>query len=251
MSRFFHPELLKSLDSGELLLEGSEAHHALHVLRVKTGQQIVLFDGQGNSATANVIRPGRKDVGLRIVGDIQHSSPLALQLTLLVATPKGDRLDWMVEKLTELGVSRFVPLITQRSVVDPRESKLEKLRQTVISACKQSHRDWLMEIEEPLRLTEWLNRKDHPNQWFGSLQAPLVAQGALNDSQPIVSANSHLPVENRSLAILIGPEGGWTSEEESQLMTSGARPVRLGQFVLRTETAAMALTTLALNEFSH
>src|SRR5690606_38633593 len=140
---FYLPE---SLDRPELTLTGSEAHHLSHVLRLGPGAIVTLFDGEGNEAVAEVISTGKRDVRLKQHSFANRFDPTDVSITLAVAPPKGDRFRWMVEKATELGVARLVPLLTTRTIVDPRESKLDKLRQTVIAACKQCGRSRLMEI---------------------------------------------------------------------------------------------------------
>ena len=142
--------------------------------------------------------------------------PNQTPLTIAAAVPKGDRLKWMVEKLTELGVDRYVPLITQRSVVDPRPTKLEKLQATVISAAKQCRRDWLLEIAEPMRLGDML-------------------QSAAN-AQSLYVAVQLLPVAR---VVLIGPEGGFTQEEVDAALAAGAQRLTWPGNVLRIETAAI------------
>lgn len=238
MSRFFVPDLMSSRATGTVVLEGTEAHHALHVLRMKAGEELTLFDGVGHVALATVTSPGRKSVDCRLKGEIKTSPAPSPEITLMVAPPKGDRVDWLIEKATELGVTTLIPLSTTRSTVDPRDGKLERLRQTVVSACKQCHRDWLMKIREQVSLKELLSQPFSTPTWFGSLAEP-----PLGNSDPR-SATPREPLTQ--LTILVGPEGGWTPDEEHRLLAQGALPVRLGSYVLRTETAAIALTAKAL-----
>src|SRR5262249_55281299 len=151
--------------------------------------------------------------------------------------PRGDRFDWLVEKATELGVSQLIPLTTSRSVVDPRNTKLDKLRQTVIAACKQSGRNHLMKISAVSSWSEFLKQilpghralVAHPSgQRFDSIQQCEPAGG------------------HRPQAIAIGPEGGFSDEEVESATALGAQVIQLGSSILRIETAAIALAAKIL-----
>ncbi|MBC8113328.1 MAG: 16S rRNA (uracil(1498)-N(3))-methyltransferase, partial [Candidatus Saccharimonas sp.] len=158
-NRFFAPNCP---EAGSVSLDGPEAHHLMHVLRISAGQRIEVFGGHGLVATAEVLAVRKRDVELRIVTSRQEIPP-SREVILGTAVPKGDRFDWLIEKATELGVTRIVPLITSRSSVDPRDSKLDKLRQTVITACKQCGRNHLLELSP---VTPWADfvRNEFPNR---------------------------------------------------------------------------------------
>jgi 16S rRNA (uracil1498-N3)-methyltransferase len=218
---------LPSFSQGECRIEGPEAHHLSTVLRAAVGDTVELFDGQGNMATATINAVTKKNVIVDI-RDVHHTPAAPHQLTLATAVPKGERCDWLVEKATELGVTRWVPLITERSTVDPRDSKLDRLRQTVISACKQSGRNWLMEISP---VTPWAQFLAN----FGPEQRFLVAApGSDRQFTPAVSRPA-------ALTVAIGPEGGWTDDELDSARQHGAEIVSLGPQILRIETAAIAV----------
>src|SRR5947209_6955773 len=127
------------LVTGFRRLEGTEAHHLVHVLRIGVGDTVVLFDGCGGEATATVTECAAGVVELT-VGEPQVQSDDGPEIILAAAVPKGDRFGWMIEKATELGVARFVPLITERSVVIPGDGKLDKMRRTIVEASKQCGR---------------------------------------------------------------------------------------------------------------
>lgn len=221
--RFFHPA---GFESDKITLTGTEAHHLLHVLRAQVGLQIELFDGQGRSAEGEVVNTGRREAEVELSN--RYQSPPLRGLTLLTAVPKGDRFRWLVEKATELGVSRLIPVSTARSVVTPRETKLQKMEQTVIAACKQSGRNWLMPIGEMLALADALGQISSTEQ--------LLAAHPSGQSLSEFSGN-----RDQDYTLVIGPEGGFTEEEFSLLQTSNACVVSLGETILRTETAAIAL----------
>lgn len=231
-SRFYLPG---PLDTETVMLPDSEAHHLLHVLRKQVGDQVFLFNGEGTEATAEIIGFGRNTVELRIVSRRTESAIAPSRFVVGVAVPKGDRFRWLVEKATELGVERLIPLQTARSVVDPRANKLDKLRQTVIAASKQCGRLWLMEITEPIPWEEFVLR-EFPNR---------LAYVAHPTGEPIVLEMPELLRESElSIAAAVGPEGGFTDQEVARAVASGANLVNLGSSILRVETAALAVAAL-------
>ncbi len=211
---------------GRAVLDGDEAHHLARVRRVGPGGRVVVFDGLGLSASAEVVAVDRGRVDLAIVG-IEPATDLGGSLVLATAVPKGDRFQWLVEKATELGVTRLVPIRSERSVVDPRPTKLDRLRRAVIEASKQSGRSRLMEIAEPTTWADWL------------------ASGSLGAASRLLAHPGGGPVGPgldlaAGVAVAIGPEGGFTEAEVAAALSSGYRPVGLGPTILRIETAAVA-----------
>ncbi|WP_437227291.1 RsmE family RNA methyltransferase [Planctomicrobium sp. SH661] len=228
--RFYVPEVW----SDRLKLDGPEAHHLGRVLRASPGDQIEIFDGRGTSATAIVEAVGKRTVTLK-VDSARTNTPLpACEIVLAVAAPKGDRLAWMIEKVTELGVDRLIPITTTRSVVKPSDQKLHKGEQTVIAACKQSGRNRLLIIEELCPLTQLDRRVEVSNAavWVGSPGAPAIATHSPNED-----------CSRKQWVAVIGPEGGLTAEEMELLQTWNSRSISLSPFVLRVETAAAAFAT--------
>jgi len=227
MNRFYVADLTTSHPE----IADTEAHHLRNVLRMKPGELIELFDGRGTSAKA-VIDTVKRDRVLTSTQEISKAERLeSARLTVAASPPKGDRLKWMIEKLTELGVGRYVPLLTERTVVTPRETRLERLQSTVIAACKQSGRQWLMELSEPQTIEEML---------------------AANSTEDVVIAHpgfpeSALPSAARPCLLLIGPEGGFVEDEIAAAMSAGATGVSWPGTVLRTETAAIAISTWLLS----
>ncbi|MBA3315104.1 MAG: 16S rRNA (uracil(1498)-N(3))-methyltransferase [Planctomycetota bacterium] len=230
--RFYLPQ---PLDRPEVTLSGSEAHHLAHVLRIAAGATVTLFDGEGTTAVAEVLSVSKRDVTLRPRSVVKEPD-VAPRITLAVAPPKGDRFRWLVEKATELGVARLVPLLTRRTVVDPRESKLDKLRQTMVAACKQCGRNRLMELTEPIRFESLLS-----NVAFAGERLILL--------HPSDKSLSFAPLESgqAGVTLLIGPEGGFTEEETQQAIDRGAEIAALGRTILRTETAAIAAAAVAMH----
>ncbi len=229
--RFYCPNLSGATAS----LDDSEAHHALHVMRVKPGQQIELFDGAGTTAQATVTKVGRRDVDAEIVSRAFQKRRVEGGVTIAAVPPKGDRLKWMVEKLTEVGIDRFVPLRSERAVVDPRQSKIEKLSHTVITASKQCGRDWLMEIADPAELSEFFETPSG-----GGEQVVMAHPGG----SAFVPSTSALVEDN--VTVLIGPEGGFTDDEVQRAKQNGIRLAAWSGPILRTETAAVVFAALVL-----
>jgi len=212
--------------SDRAVLAGVEAHHLLHVMRAKVGTRVTLFDGSGWEFDAVVGRTGRNEVELAIAGrqEIDREAPIVV--TLGVALPKGDRQKWLVEKVVELGVTRLVPLETDRGVAQPVENVLERLRRGVIEASKQCGRNRLMKIAEPKSWRVFLADNE-------KAACRLVAHPRQEPRRWTA------PGENAALAV--GPEGGFTAEEVALAVARGWQPMELGPRILRVETAAVAL----------
>jgi 16S rRNA (uracil1498-N3)-methyltransferase len=226
-NRFFTPE---SLAPGEFLLTGPEAHHLASVRRFTAGDRITLFNGDGNEYSAEVLSADRKRVLLNVLEGLPANRELPFELTIAAAMPKGDRGDFLIEKLVELGVSRFVPLLTERTIVQPKDSRLEKLNQAVIEASKQCGRNVLMRIEE---LTKWTDYVKSATGWRGVLHPG--------------PAHTRRDGPGGSSVIAIGPEGGFTEEEVNLAEAAGWARLSLGPRVLRIETAAIAAAAMLSN----
>jgi|HubBroStandDraft_6_1064221.scaffolds.fasta_scaffold372829_1 16S rRNA (uracil1498-N3)-methyltransferase len=236
-ARYYAPHL-SDADSCEL--EGAEFHHLTRVMRARPGDQVVLFDGAGHAADAEVVDLSKSRASLRILNrtrDVEEG-PIVV---LATAVPKADRFRWLVEKATELGISRLIPLQTARCVTEPGLAKLDKMRAAVIEACKQSGRNQLMTIDP---LTEWQSFLSQARA-IGRL---IVADpsGAVCPTLREMSQGCEMRQGQRPLAVVIGPEGGLTDAEVTQAREAGGCCVSLGPRILRTETAAIALAALYL-----
>jgi len=205
-------------------LVGDEARHLVRVMRCRVGDEVVAFDGRGTSWRARVASIGRDEAVLDLGAAVVEAATRDAPLTLAVALPKGDRQKWLVEKLTELGVPRLVPLVTTRGVAEATPAAVERLGRSVIEACKQCGRDTLMAIAEPRTVAE--------------VVAAHRAMGGI-----VVADRGGAPLAgfDRPVVALVGPEGGFTAEELAAVEAAGGRRVSLGPHVLRIETAAIAL----------
>jgi 16S rRNA (uracil1498-N3)-methyltransferase len=215
---------VSELRAGLIDLPADQAHHLRDVLRLGAGESIELFDDTGNVAEATIVESSMQTVRVRV--DVPRAAAkLSMQLTVAAAVPKGDRADWMVEKLSELGVSRFIPLATARSVVLPEgRNKRERWMRLATESAKQSRRPGVMRIAELTPLKDTLGE----GGWCFS-----IAAGA----RPIVEMLAAPPPR---LTVFIGPEGGWTDDELRLFCDRGIAHVSLTQSILRVETAAIA-----------
>jgi 16S rRNA (uracil1498-N3)-methyltransferase len=226
MSERFYVDAV--LRPGPVLLEGAEAHHLAAVCRLRPGAAVVLFNGDGREYRAHVTAVDRRSVGLDVDAVESPIRELPFRLEVAAPLPKGDRAQFLLEKLTELGVTAFVPLQTERSVVHPREAKLDRLQRWVIEASKQCGRNVLLEVKP---LTEWSHycrSDDLPARcWLADPGGELWKAEATADT-----------------ALAVGPEGGFTEKEVEQASAAGWRTVGLGSRILRVETAALALASV-------
>jgi 16S rRNA (uracil1498-N3)-methyltransferase len=223
--RFFTPD---PLGPGEYVLTGPEAHHLAAVRRFAPGDRVTLFNGDGHDYPCAIIGVGKRTVALTVLAPVEVERELSAPLIVASALPKGDRADFLIEKLTELGASRFVPLVTARAVVQPKVSVVEKFQRAVIEASKQCGRNRLMVIDPPQKWAEFVARTDLP-----------AARLVLHTGPDL--ARAHAP---GGCAVAIGPEGGFTSEEIAQATAAGWTAASLGSRVLRIETAAIAAAAI-------
>lgn len=248
--RFFSP----LLQSGKLTLAGDEAHHLIHVMRARSGDQVILFDGQGREATGVVTEIGKREVTIWVQDIREVDRELPVPLYLAAPLPKGDRQRFLIEKLTELGVTQFIPLVTERTVVRPDQSAVNRLGRIVIEASKQCGRARLMALGKPVPWADFLEST-------AATQIRLLAQsryssqslgeavtGSIRDGQtsvrPMVELVESVVQVGRPVLAAVGPEGGFTPQEVDQAVARGWLCVDLGPRVLRVETAAIALATL-------
>jgi 16S rRNA (uracil1498-N3)-methyltransferase len=224
--RFFTPD---PLGIGDYVLKGSEAHHLSAVRRFGPGDRVMLFNGDGCEYPAEVISVGKKSAVLHITATLTPQRELNFPVIVSSALPKGDRADFLIEKLTELGVTKFIPLITERSIVRPKEAIVEKYRRVVIEASKQCGRNKLMEVEPPCNWDYLIKRSDLPR-----------ARYLLHTDEPTTQIDK--PMDG--VVVAVGPEGGFTRGEIENALANGWQAICLGARVLRVETAALAAATL-------
>jgi len=221
------------------IIGGTAANHIARVLRLRENDALTLFDGRGGEYGARITAV-RKDA---VHVDVQDHRPTeresALNLTLLQGVSRGERMDWVMQKATELGVSRIVPVMTERTVVrladQQGERKMQHWRAIVVAACEQSGRNRVPEVTAPMGFHETLRALDRD-----TTRVLLSPAGALRVRD--------LPRPSK-VTLLIGPEGGLSEHEEHAAVAAGFTQVQLGPRILRTETAALAALAALQHDF--
>ena len=222
----------------------AEAHHLAGVCRLRAGDQVTLFNGDGHEYPARLLHVARRQVDLEITDRLSPRRELAFPVELAAPLPRGDRGQFLIEKLTELGVTTFVPLTCQHSVIHPGEGKLDKLRRHVIEASKQCGRNVLMAIKERMEWPAYCVTAAQPGD------VSILAHPAKRDSdagQESMGKRANI-ARGSGCRLAVGPEGGFTEEEVSLARGAGWQTVDLGPRILRIETAAMVLAALFVIE---
>jgi 16S rRNA (uracil1498-N3)-methyltransferase len=217
------------LTLGLTMIQGPEAHHLATVCRFCPGDRVYLFNGDGHEYAALVVSVARQNVTLEILAIETPLRESAFHIEVAAPLPRGDRSQFLLEKLTELGVRTFVPLRTQRSVVHPRETKLDKLQRYVIEASKQCGRNILLRVQSLADWSDYCRRSDLPAVRF------VAHPGEASDPWRT----------GPEMAFAVGPEGGFTEEEIGQARVHGWQVMSLGPRILRVETAALVLAAWA------
>lgn len=211
--------------AGVVALPEEEAAHLVRVLRARPGDVVRLFDGRGREVEAVVGAAGRSGASAEIVRAVDAPRP-AREVTLCAAVPRGERMEWLVEKCTEAGAARILPLAARRSVRrEAGPNALRRWRRAAVEAAKQCGRADVPEVAEPAPVAEVLRRCEGQPLFEARPEASVCAAQALRGAGPV--------------ALFVGPEGGLDAEESAALEAAGALGFSLGPLVLRVETAAL------------
>ncbi len=220
-----------------VIVKGDEARHLQTVLRFRTGDRFIGFDGKGKGWLTEVASMDKQSVHGRIIERLPEQSVVKPHISAAVGCIKGKRMDWAVEKTAEIGVNRFIPLITEFSVVDPGSGKLDHWRAIALSAAKQSRRFRVMSIDSPMTIEQLILSRQFDAVWvLHTGSDTLCLSGALK-----------VYVDISNLLILIGPEGGFSTSEIELTDKAGFTKVTLGDHPLRTETAVTIATGMIAN----
>lgn len=219
--------------SGRYRLGPDESRHLARVCRRGVGDRVEIFDGRGRTTLAEIVAAESGETVLIGIGDPIIQNPPSCPVVLATAVPKGERFDWLIEKATELGVDRLIPVVSERSVVVPRGTKLERLRRSIIEASKQCRRSRLMDLTEPM---EWRMLVGH---------FPAAAR-FLGDPHGEPPTRWPVLVHGREVVVGVGPEGGFSDAEIALARDAGWFPTRLGDHILRVETAGLAVCAALL-----
>lgn len=228
MTRLYVPLVLAS--GATLTLPEEASHHWTKVLRARLGDIATVFDGQGNEAEATLIEIGKRTAQV-LIGAVRQpamESPLHTHLGQVMS--KGDRLDYALQKAVEMGVSEITLLTSERCELKLRgeeraDKKLAHWQRIIISACEQCGRNMLPALHGPMDIRDWQQQVEAEQKW---VLAPAVTGGPTGSTP------------TRSVALLVGPEGGLSLEEINRAQAAGFQPWQLGPRVLRTETAPVA-----------
>ena len=235
MHRFYLPPSESRGDT--MMLDGAEAHHAIRVLRIRAGEHVQVLDGMGEALDCEVAQAGGKSLSLKVLERKRAAAPRCA-ITLLQAIPKGKIIEGIIQKAVELGVSRIVPIVSERviSQLDSEDArgKAAKWRHVAIEAIKQCGSAWLPAVEAPVGLKAFLARhEEFELSMVGCLEPG--SGHARGHFDRFFAERKRAP---ESVGLWIGPEGDFTPAEYAAVKSSGAVPITLGRLVLRVETAA-------------
>jgi len=241
--RFYAPPAAFSANRQTVELAKEEVRHLRDVLRLEPGAEVYVFDGEGREFKCAIEEYERDFAGLLVMAEVPPAAPESqLELTLAVALLKGEKFDLVVQKATELGVSRILPVITQRADVRLRDDadavkRVARWQRIALEAAKQSGRARVPEIAAPISFTELIGSPTPPNDAH-------LLMFAERNGRPLAETISELSGVPSPFIALVGSEGGWTDEEIVQARAAGGRIVTLGGRILRAETAAIAVVVL-------
>lgn len=234
MRRFYAPP--ENFNNQIITLNPEETRHLRDVLRLRAGENVQIFDGCGKEFLAEIEAIGKKDSQLNIIREIEPVAPESkLNLTLAVALLKGEKFDLVIQKAVELGVTKFIPLVTKRTDVKLKEAdkKLERWQRIILESSKQCGRAKLLEISAPVEFSNFLTLLNGTTFLFSERSGEIFS--ALKSSE--------------HLTAVIGSEGGWEDSELDSARQKGVQIITLGGRILRAETAAIAIPALLQNHF--
>jgi len=220
---------LESLERNSLVLDEDTSKHIIQVLRMQTGEKILLTDGNGKKAEAEIVDDNRKKCAVKIISiktETERSRKVSIAISLI---KNASRFEWFLEKATEIGVREIIPLICERT--EKEKFRFDRMQNILTSAMLQSQQTWLPVLHEPTDLKKIISETNY--------QQKFIAHCLEEKKQELSSGNNHF-----SSIILIGPEGDFTPNEIELALQNGFQPVALGETRLRTETAGLVAATL-------
>lgn len=249
MQRYFvEPECMSE---GTVRLVREDAHHLIRVMRCGPGDEFICSDGRSREVLARVVRVEKETVHAEVVRELPMDREPAVEVWIAQSLPKGDKLETVIQKCTELGAARFIPFVSERTIVqydEKKESKrLERWRKIAKEAAEQSHRNRVPLVESP-----WTWPRLMEEVATGGLSIFCYEQEDGSDLRSILDEAFGRMGENKRTAsdkrvlVIVGPEGGFSQREAGEAVRAGCRSASLGKRILRTETAAMAALTCIL-----
>jgi len=240
-NRFFVPP--SSFEGNLVRLSPEQAHQVCHVLRLKPGDGVIVLDDSGMEYEVTLTAACLPETVGRVTGKRPSQGEPTAQVVLVQSLLAREKFEWVLQKATEVGVKRFIPVLTERSIVRAKlieERKLDRWRRILIEATEQSHRGRIPKLDQAVTFDEAL-------PLLAGFDRSIIAapsEGGISLRQALGST----PNKARSVVILVGPEGGFTDEEVARACENGAVPIGLGPRILRTETAAVVVSALVLHE---
>jgi 16S rRNA (uracil1498-N3)-methyltransferase len=241
LPRFFSPE---RISVGQVIeLSAVAAHHASRVLRLRQSDELILFDGNGGEYRATIELINKSGVAVMVEKYLDIERESRLDITLAQTVCASEKMDWIVQKGVELGVRRIQPLATKRGVVKLSDERAEKRirhwQQVIIAACEQCGRNRVPPMMPLISISRWLGsqvgERKNSNSDYPFSSCFMLSPAAKKGLRDFPASLAVAP-----LTLLVGPEGGFTTEEEAAAEVAGFVPLRLGECILRTETAALA-----------
>ncbi len=244
MDRFFVDPNNINLDKKECLIQGDDVKHISKVLRCNIGEKLEICDKNNNEYICEITDITKKEVFLNIIGSVDIKRECDIKIKLYQGLPKGQKMDLILQKLTEVGVSEIIPVITKRSVAkleDKKDKKIQRWERIVYEAAKQSKRGIIPKVKDPLSFKEaLLDMKENSINIV-----PYEKENSKSIKDAINKSNISI------VGIFIGPEGGFDEEEINMLQDIGATSISLGPRILRTETASIVASSIVIYELSH
>ena len=236
-SFFVHP---KNVHGSELILSEDETHHLSRVLRKKKGDIIWVVDGEGTGYEVKILHIEKNGVRGKIIRTRRRTGEPVAEVSLAQGVLKGERFDWLVEKVTEIGVRKIIPFISKNAVTVVGPQKIARWKRIAMASMKQSGRSILPDITSAMTFNQVMS--------LGSnCKYRLIAHSSLESSSINSIENKH-QIAKQKVLLVVGPEGGFNQEEIEQAIEHGFRPVTLGPRRLRAETAGIVLSSLILSK---
>ncbi|MDF2376856.1 MAG: 16S rRNA (uracil(1498)-N(3))-methyltransferase [Verrucomicrobiales bacterium] len=233
--RFYIPP--PGWDLENLALSQEEAHHCLDVMRCSVGDRIIVFNGEGTEVEAEIVDTSKKHVQLKSLL-VSQTDPPPARLTIGQAIPRGKNMDLIIQKATELGASRIIPLLSERTVVQLDAADLEKKRdkwqRVAIEACKQCGQNWLPTVETPLTVDQFVKKSGNAFRLIAA-----ISPAARTLKEILADWDEENETRPADATLMVGPEGDFTPAEVSTAIGAGFSPLSLGPIILRSETAAI------------
>ena len=236
MNRFYHSGQINIDET--IVLDEFAAHHAQKVMRLKNNDQLILFNGDGSDYTGHVIIISKRQVQVSIKSKKSIESESNIRVILLQALTSSEKMDLIIQKTTELGISEIQPIVCERSVVKIKNEKIEKKllhwRQVSIAACEQCGRAEIPTIYKPVNIIKYLEKISESDKTTKIILSPEATK----------SLNNVIPNKKQDIKVLIGPEGDFTKQELDFSIQKGFSPIKIGPRILRTETAPMCILSI-------